>query len=216
MPTCLLVRHAATNDGTARLSGRSSSSLSDAGRNHAVMLARRIPRTVDAVHSSPRPRCLETASPYASAVDRPIIVDEALDEIDFGRWAGRRFSELAEEPAWRLWNDQRSATCPPGGETMADAQGRILRYLADLRHTIEGTIVTVTHAELIRAAILHCQSLPLEAWNSVDVPLCSVTTFVITRGGGIVLQGQGCPVRELLHDRIESDGRRAVSEEGLL
>ena len=32
----------------------------------------------------------------------------------------------------------------------------------------------VTHAEIIRCAVLHCLSLPLDAWSRIDVPPASV------------------------------------------
>jgi broad specificity phosphatase PhoE len=187
MTICLLVRHAAYDDGIERLAGRSDSALSDAGRAQAAALGRMQPRIVEAVHSSPRRRCLETITPYAEAVGQEVVVTPALDEVDFGGWTGRAFAELAGEPAWRLWNERRSLARPPGGEAMAEVQARILGYLEDVGRSTQGTVVAVTHGELIRAAILHCMSAPLDAWSAVEVPLGSATAFIIDPSGGIAL-----------------------------
>ena len=63
------------------------------------------------------------------------------------------------------------------------AQARIVGHLASLPAIHGGTVVMVTHSELIRAVVLHCMSLPLDAWASIDVPFASVTTVAIGRSG---------------------------------
>jgi probable phosphoglycerate mutase len=62
---------------------------------------------------------------------------------------------------------------------MAELQMRILRYLDQLalRHPSD-TIVLVTHAEPIRAALLHERGLPLKDFWCVDVPLACAVTIV--------------------------------------
>ena len=125
-----LVRHASHAELGDVLSGRSDIGLSAAGQEEAVRvanaLARRSPR---AIHSSPRRRAAETAHAIASCAQADMHIVDALDEIDFGAWAGARFATLANDPAWHWWNRARSSATPPGGETMVEVVERGVRHI---------------------------------------------------------------------------------------
>lgn len=106
-------------------------------------------------------------------------MDEDLDEIDFGRFAGRTFEELSDDPAWTAWNRDRATARCPHGETMAEAAARMARALdhaARRAHVRE--MVLVTHADMIRAAVTTVLGLPLDAVFRFDVDPASVTTVL--------------------------------------
>ena len=77
-----------------------------------------------AVYSSPRERAWYTARAIAEPHELKAEISDALDEVDFGDWTGRRFDELEGDPAWDEWNSARSSARPPGGESMAEAVAR--------------------------------------------------------------------------------------------
>lgn len=176
MTLCLLVRHAAHDLLGRVLVGRSPGvPLSGAGRQQASRLGRTFQSSgqnagISAVQSSPRLRAIQTASAIATQCGLDVEVKPELDEIDFADWNGRAFDELSGNPEWNRWNAERSQARPPGGESMAEAQARILSHLSTVRTAGHcARIVMVTHAEIIRAAALHCMALPLDAWPQVDV-----------------------------------------------
>jgi probable phosphoglycerate mutase len=151
-------------------------SLGDRGRQQAADLARGLAGLgITNVQSSPRERAMETAVAIARRANLPIETCPALDEVDCGRWTGRAFAELAEDPRWAEWNRNRARARPPGGESMVEVQARIVAHLRDVHAAHpSGRVVMVTHAEIIRCAVLHCLSLPLDAWSRIDVPPASV------------------------------------------
>jgi broad specificity phosphatase PhoE len=177
---CLLVRHAAHDLLGKVLVGRTPGiGLSEAGREQAHELGRTLwEMGVSRVQSSPRLRAIETASAIATACGTSVHVCAALDEVDFGAWNGGSFAELEHVPEWMRWNTERSKARPPGGESMAEAQARVLAHIigAGAEHA-DGRIVMVTHAEIIRAALLHTMGLPLDAWEQVDVAPAAVVPF---------------------------------------
>jgi broad specificity phosphatase PhoE len=175
---CLLVRHAAHDLLDRVLVGRMGGvSLGETGRQQAADLARWLARlSLTSVQSSPRPRATQTAAPIAQRANLPIEISAALDEVDFGLWTGRAFEELAEDPRWVEWNRARGRARAPGGESMVEAQARVVAHLRDVHAAnSSGRVVMVTHAEIIRCAVLHCLSLPLDEWSRIDVPPASVT-----------------------------------------
>jgi probable phosphoglycerate mutase len=103
-----------------------------------------------------------------------------LDEVDFGRWAGCRFDALDGDPDWTRWNAERGTARAAEGETMAEVQARVSALLraTAARHVGE-TVVLVSHADVIRAAVADVLVLPLDQLLRFDVDPASMTTVVM-------------------------------------
>ncbi len=137
-----------------------------------------------AIQSSPQRRALQSASILAWPGGLPVEVVAAVDEIDVGDWTGRSFDDLNEEPDWHRWNSRRGTSRPPNGESMRGLQARVVRHLEQLREdTAEGTILIVSHAEPIRAALLYYADIALDDFLSVTVDPASVSTLCFDRNG---------------------------------
>lgn len=179
--TILLVRHGSHAEVGHVLSGRSEIALSDAGRAEAARLARRLADLpLAAVHSSPRRRARETAEIIAAPHGLPVEIADALDEIDFGAWAGRSFAALAPDPLWRRWNSARGAASAPGGEDMHAATARALGHIEAGR---EGLHAMVSHCDVIRGVVAHYLGLDVDRLLTFDVDPASVTTLALHDGG---------------------------------
>jgi len=185
MSDILLVRHAEYAGAGHILLGRDDGvGLSEAGQAQAAALERRLRgEQIVSIESSPRLRCIETAAPLAEALDLPLLIEPALEEIDFGAWTGQSFESLTTDPGWSSWNKRRGWARPPGGETMAEAQRRIVQHMQRAaRRDPEGSIVMITHAELIRAAVLHNRRLSFEAWSQIDIAPCEIVRLTFDAG----------------------------------
>lgn len=176
--TILLVRHAAHVHLGRILSGRTGDvPLSDAGLNQARALARRLRSDrPDLLQTSPLRRARDTAQALAAAGAASPEVAEALNEIDFGAWSGKRFADLDSDPRWELWNTHRGAAEPPGGEPMVAVQVRVLAHLRQVAARASGKVVAmVSHADVIRAAVAGILGLSLDRILSFDIDPASVT-----------------------------------------
>jgi broad specificity phosphatase PhoE len=188
MRQVFLVRHGSHDRLGRILCGRMPGvSLSETGRAEARALARRLAGSgAGLVLASPRERAVETASPIAAALGLTVETEPGLDEIDVGAWTGRTFDGLAAEPAWTLWNTARATARPPGGESMAEAQGRIGRVLESLAEDGAPAIL-VSHADVIRAALLKVLGLGLDAYDRIVVDPASCSELALWPGGGRVV-----------------------------
>jgi probable phosphoglycerate mutase len=177
MATIYLVRHGAHRLIDRVLCGRSDlASLSPEGVIQADRLAQFFAdKAVECVQSSPRRRTRETAAPIARRQGLAVQDAEAMDELDSGEWTGVDFDTLRSDPAWQDWNARRGQTRPPGGESMGELQARVVGYLETLHASAPADTVIVTHAEPIRAAILHYRGMPLERFSEIDVAPGSIT-----------------------------------------
>lgn len=185
--TIILARHAHHDEIGRVLSGRSAIALSAPGREQASRLADKLAaRGVRAIHSSPRPRTLETARPTAERLGLRITEAASMDEIDFGDWTGRSFVDLSGEGAWQQWNADRATVRPPGGETIAEAVARTSSYLETLLSG-PAPVVVFTHADVVRALAVHYLAAPMQKMLSTRVDPASLTELAFDGAGGVTL-----------------------------
>jgi probable phosphoglycerate mutase len=178
--TVFLIRHAVHDAGPGRLVGRLPGiHLNLEGRRQALSLALRLgDKGLTALHASPRERAVSTAEPIALATGLGLVIADAADEADFGMWAGKSFAELDEDPDWRRWNTDRANAVTPAGERMQDIAARIAGHIDMLSDQYaDGRIAIVTHAEVIRAAVLHYLDMPLRDYDRLQIDSASITTL---------------------------------------
>ena len=183
----LLIRHASCDPVGKSIAGRSPGiHLNDAGRHQATALAARLGALpVAAIRSSPLERALETAQPLASALGLPVAKDEGLNEVDFGDWTGRTLTELDGLPGWRDFNERRSSTRIPGGETMAEVVSRSLATLEQVQRTPElsGRLVAVvSHGDVLRSLVAHCIGMDPNAIHRIEIAPASVSILLSEAG----------------------------------
>lgn len=137
-------------------------------------------RKIAAIQSSPRLRTRQSATILASMLGNGVDIVAALDEIDFGDWSDRPFSELDQDPRWMRWNTARANARAPQGESMAEAQTRMVVHLSHIAAAHpDGSVIVVSHAEPIRAALLFHRHLSLDRFMEIEVAPASVCTLTL-------------------------------------
>jgi broad specificity phosphatase PhoE len=127
-------------------------------------------RRADRALTSPALRARETAAALGlGATSHP-----ALAECDYGRWSGRTLAGIeADEPeALARWLADPSCA-PHGGEALEALFRRVAGFMEAQRGE-RGHTIAVTHASIIRAAVLHVLGAPIPAFWRIDVPPLSV------------------------------------------
>jgi probable phosphoglycerate mutase len=181
----LLIRHA-TNDFVGKaLAGRAPGvHLNPEGRAQAQRLADRLSvLPIAAIYVSPLERARETAAPLATRLELTARACDGLHEIDCGDWTGRTFRDLDGDPDWRLWVEERSRARPPKGESIVEAQRRIVDTLHALRAEHDGdTVALITHGDVIKAALAHFMRMSLDGLERFDIAPASVSVIVAGEG----------------------------------
>jgi broad specificity phosphatase PhoE len=184
MTTFFLIRHAHCDGVGQVLWGRRRGvHLSEDGRGAARVLAERVAQNrLDAIYSSPLERAVETAEEIAKHSDRvPVRIIESLNELDFGEWTGESIESLDPDPLWQRFNSVRARTPIPGGESILDAQARIVDELKRLtvKHE-DGQVAVVSHADMIKIALAYFANLDVDRPDLFNVPPCSVSVLQLT------------------------------------
>jgi probable phosphoglycerate mutase len=202
----LLVRHGKTPTTGQVLPGRAKGlHLADEGVAQAERAAERIAalgvKKVHAVYASPLERAKETAKPIATALGQRVRTNRGLLEADFGQWTGRKLSELMKLSEWRQVQQYPSGFTFPDGESFSQMQERICRTLRTLVAEHPGkTIVAVSHADPIKAAIADAMGTHLDLFQRIVVGPCSITPIAYGPSGPVVLSvnSMGDDLRQLV------------------
>ncbi|NNC12145.1 MSMEG_4193 family putative phosphomutase [Planctomonas sp. JC2975] len=186
MATVILVRHGRTAaNAQGVLVGRTPGiALDEVGRAQASRTAERL-EVVPLVEvvSSPLDRCLETAAAIVSRREgaRPVCVDPALIECDYGLWQGRPLAELAREELWRRVQASPASVVFPEGESMAGMQARAVAAVRAHDAEMTGTYgakavwAAVSHGDVIKAILADAFGMHLDLIQRISVGPASVS-----------------------------------------
>jgi probable phosphoglycerate mutase len=187
----LLVRHGQTPTTGTTLPGRAKGlHLADTGRAQAERVAERIGalKEVGAVYASPLERTRETAAPIGKATGNRVATDRGLLECEFGEWTGRNLKDLNKLPEWTTVQRYPSGFRFPDGESFPEMQTRMVDTIARLVRKHPGeTIVAVSHADPIKAAVAHAMGTHLDLFQRIVISPCSVSAIWYSSGGPAVL-----------------------------
>lgn len=168
-------RHAQTEGNLEhRYIGRTDEPLCAAGIEAAVKAARSAPERIRTVYVTPLRRTLETARilfPSAGYISCP-----DLREMDFGRFEGKNYLELANDSAYSIWVEGGCEGKCPGGESKAAFSDRCCtefeRIAGQLcsRHQTED-VAFVLHGGTIMA-LFERYALPQKDYFDWQLPNC--------------------------------------------
>jgi alpha-ribazole phosphatase len=153
----VLVRHGEPDERIhGRCYGRLDVGLSQCGREQMQRVKCRLrDAPVAALYTSPRRRALESARVLA-AQRWPVRVDDRLREIDFGKFEGLPYDEIAARfpQQYEDWMHGPTEVSFPGGESFAAMETRVRQALAQLREEHPGQlVVVVSHGGVNRIAL---------------------------------------------------------------
>jgi probable phosphomutase (TIGR03848 family) len=187
----MLVRHGQTPTTGQVLPGRAKGlHLADAGHEQARGAAERLAALskVAAVYASPLERARETAAPIARALGHKVTIERGLVECDFGDWTGQALKDLMKLPEWSTVQRAPSTFRFPSGESFTEMQHRMVTTLDRLRMRHPGeTVVCVSHADHIRAAVAHALGTHLDLFQRIVISTCSITALAYGGGGPVAL-----------------------------
>lgn len=136
--------------------------------------------------TSPAQRCRRPGAP----------VEPRLGPWDLGSWTGRALAQLPQEElaAWRA--DPGFDT--HGGQSLLALAERVEGLLSEWRAADE-RLVAVTHAAVIKTAVVAALRAPVDAVWDVDVALGSTTELHPTAAGWRVAHVNRLPVAAVAH-----------------
>jgi probable phosphoglycerate mutase len=182
-----LIRHAHSEaNAKGILSGRISGvHLSSTGLKQAQELSLRLGALkVSQLRISPLERCVETISPWWESVGRKnnpgveIFKDDALIEVDYGKWSGKKLSLLSKNKLWKTVQNNPSGMYFPSGEGLAQMQERAMRAVyGAIESKRKGATVLVSHGDVIKSIVASALGLHLDGFQRIVIDPASVSVI---------------------------------------
>lgn len=134
----------------------------------------------DVVFTSPLSRCRYFAEALGEKHSIPVHIDERFKEVGFGSWEGRERTDIQRndpEEYAAFYRDPINSR-PLGAEPMGEFTDRVFSALETMLEKFSGQhILVVTHAGVIRAAMMQCsKKSPVEVYRE-KVVNASFTRF---------------------------------------
>lgn len=126
-----LIRHGQTDwNLQGRIQGNRDIPLNETGLLQAGALARGMEsREIGCIYTSRLLRARQTARAIGERKQRPVLVVDGLEEVDFGAWEGLTWEEI--RAAWpgeyEEWQCDPAAVTPEKGETREQVEARVCR-----------------------------------------------------------------------------------------
>ncbi len=140
--------------------------------------------------ASPVRRTRESAEILAERLDKALVVEPGLAEMEFGTWDGMTFAEIKERhpddlDAWLGSLDH----APGGGESFRVVEKRVLAGLERLLAEYDGrTVLAVSHVTPIKVLVAHALGAPLESVYRMEMAPASVTVLSYFADGNAALR----------------------------
>jgi broad specificity phosphatase PhoE len=188
-----LLRHGQTQwnaDGN-RYCGRTDIALTETGYRQAQAVGEQLKCvTFDAVYSSPLERAYVTAE--TSGGGKPVIRDQRLIEVDFGKWEGKTKEEFfAEDPeTWERWvSDPLTARAGGSGEKGKEVIMRVDDFFNEKLHQPEYTnILVVGHNGTNRLYLAWKLGMEVKHYRRIYQENSSITMFSLADNGELTLK----------------------------
>ena len=179
----VLIRHAHSEaNAKGILSGRLPNvNLSERGVEQSLQLAKRLGSfPLKQLRVSPMGRCQETVAPWLKIAKlsskTSFIIDENLNEVDYGSWSGKKLAALSAQKLWKTVQNNPSAMYFPAGEGLAHMQQRAMFSVHEsLRAKGKGAAVLVSHGDVIKAIVASALGMHLDDFQRIVIDPASVT-----------------------------------------
>jgi len=185
----LLARHGETGDHyTGRYIGARDLPLSTTGREQARRLTDVLPAGITRCLSSPMIRARETAELALTGRDCRLEILDSLREINFGRWEGLSFAEIASQDQGLVAEWQRDALAfqfPEGEHTLSFWQ-RVQEALGVIVALPEDTVLVICHGGVIRAMLCSLLGLPFEKYLLFAIKPAALTLLDVDGHRGVL------------------------------
>jgi probable phosphoglycerate mutase len=122
---------------------------------------------------------MESAELIAERLGKTVEVEPGFAEMEFGRWDGLTFAEVAERDRAGLdaWLGSLDVP-PPGGESFREVEARVLAALGRILEQHAGkTVVVVSHVTPIKTLVARALTAPLDAVFRMELSPASVTVL---------------------------------------
>ncbi|SHH50023.1 histidine phosphatase family protein [Tepidibacter thalassicus] len=154
-----IVRHGQTEwNIQGKTQGHGNSSLTEKGKEETKKLAIKLSKyNIDYIYSSDLGRTMETSNIISSVLQKEVIYDKNLREINFGKWEGLTIDEIKNQYSdiYKIWRNEPHNALIPDAENLISLKERLLKCINSLNKKHRNSnILLVSHGMSIKVLLL--------------------------------------------------------------
>lgn len=179
-----LVRHGETDwNKDNRCQGCIDIELNEEGVRQAQAVASRLKdERIDIIYSSTLKRAYRTAEIINTSINKEIIKDNSLNEINFGEWEGLTFDEMKNRADYNYndWKLKPHLVTFPGDGSLQIVSDRCLGLINEIINLDSGkNILIVSHGGILKLVVLGVLGIGLEAYSKFYMANASLSIIAI-------------------------------------
>jgi alpha-ribazole phosphatase len=171
-----LIRHTRTQVDAGICVGRIDVDVASTFAQDSEEVLQKVKASQAAIFCSPAQRCQRLAQVLAARNAKTFVLNERLQELDFGRWQGLPWASVPQEEL-DAWMADFVSVPAGGGECFLDLVARATDLLAALRASGKSEVLAVTHAGFIKAALVHALGADPRKGYNCRIDFGSTTTL---------------------------------------
>lgn len=152
-----IIRHGQTDwNVLGKTQGHGNSELTKEGIAQAKSVSCEL-RDIDLIFSSDLKRAEETAKIISNEINKEIIIDTRLREMNFGKWEGKLISEIKKEyeKTYNTWRNYPSEAQIESGENLHIIKDRVEEFFDEINKKYQNkNILIVSHSITVRVMLL--------------------------------------------------------------
>jgi broad specificity phosphatase PhoE len=181
MTELMLARHGETTWNVEKVfRGRADVDLDEVGIAQGKLLGAYLSNwKLEAIHSSPLRRALDTANMVADCQKVAVRVADALTDFNYGEW-----QSLPEQEVERLypdllneWHNSPHKVRMPGGESLEDVRKRAVEVVDNIISRHHGNVLLVSHRVVIKVLVCYLLGLDNSHFWNIRQDVCGITIF---------------------------------------
>ena len=153
----VLIRPGATDfDEQKRIKGSLDIPMNENGNHQVAQAADELASLgIDQIYTSPCQSAQQTADALGRRLDVKVKQSEKLKNLDHGLWHGKLIEEVkqTQPKVYRQWQEHPENVCPPGGETLAQAQDRIEELMSKLKKKYKNRTIALVVSEPLASLV---------------------------------------------------------------
>lgn len=170
----ILVRHVETiANANKQYIGWKESEITEDGKKQILNLRKNFKdENVDYIYSSPLRRTLTVAEVISEILNKKIIIEDDLKEMNFGIFEGKDYKQVIKdhELEWNQWTKDYKNYEIPQGESVDLVYKRVTKFIDKIKNKDE-SILIVTHGGIIHTIITYLLDLSIDdRWHFKITP----------------------------------------------
>lgn len=180
MTKLFLIRHGQSEwNSLNKIQGQQNTILTELGKKQALSLGERlINENIDIIYTSDLIRAYNTAEIISKKINKPVISNNAIREINFGIWEGLTIQEikLKYKDDYSIWLKEPHKLNIEGLENLTILQERAMKYINEIMLQNEGkNIAIVSHGAILKTIILGLLNIPISHYKNITLSNVSLS-----------------------------------------